>query len=126
MREHDSENRMDEPKVRQFDTGATRNDDTEQLDYEGFISPLMVKRFAEYMHKHRIQSDGTKRASDNWQKGMPTNSYAKSLVRHTVDFWLCHRGEGQAAREDIEDALCAIIFNAQGYLHERLTDRENT
>lgn len=104
--------------MREFETGATRNDDTDQLDYEGFLHPLALKRYAEYMHKHRFQGDGKLRSSDNWQKGMPKESYAKSLIRHTMDFWLAHRGQESHAREDIEDALCAIIFNAQGYLRE--------
>ena len=43
--------------MRQFETGATRNNDTSNLDYEGFLSPLVIKRFGEYMHKHRLQAD---------------------------------------------------------------------
>jgi hypothetical protein len=102
--------------IREFDTGATRNRDEEQLDYEGFLSPAALKRFAEYMHGHRRQADGTIRASDNWQRGIPIESYAKSLIRHVWDAWLEHRGH--SSREGLEDALCGIIFNAQGWLHE--------
>jgi hypothetical protein len=32
--------------------------------------------------------------------------------------WLLHRG--QPARDTVENTLCAIIFNAMGYLHETL------
>ena len=104
--------------IRQFETGATRNNDVEQLDYEGFLSPIALRRFAQYMHKHRLQSDGTLRASDNWQKGIPLDAYMKSGLRHAIDWWLFH--DGADGRETIEEALCALLFNVQGYLHEYL------
>ena len=103
-------------KVRKFGTGATRNDDLNQYDYEGFISPIVLQRFAAYMHKHRFQKDGKIRDSDNWQKGMPLESYMKSGWRHFHDWWMEHRGN--KSREGIEDALCGLLFNVQGYLHE--------
>lgn len=110
--------------MREFDTGATRNDDTDQLDYEGFLHPVFVKRYAEYMHRHRIQADGKVRSSDNWQRGMPADTYIKSLLRHVVDLWLIHRGRSSEAREPLYDALMAIVFNVQGYLME-LERRKN-
>lgn len=105
-------------KMRTFSGGATRNIDTNQPDYEGFLSPLVQSRFAQYMHKHRFQSDGTIRDSDNWQKGIPLSSYMKSGYRHFMDWWLEHRGF--KSREGLEEALCALLFNIQGYLHETL------
>lgn len=104
--------------MRTFETGATRDDDTTKYDYEGFLSPLVVERFAVYMHKHRMQADGQLRASDNWQKGMTPDSYMKSGWRHFLDWWMEHRG--YSSREGLEDALCALLFNVQGYLHEHL------
>jgi hypothetical protein len=116
--------------VRKFDTGATRDTDNGKPDYEGFISPLVVERYGEYMHEHRIQSDGTLRDSDNWQKGIPKNEYAKSLWRHHQDHWMLHRGyipdncpPCSNPRRAQEELLCAIIFNASGYLHELIKDR---
>lgn len=103
--------------VRTFDTGATRDTEHGKLDYEGFLSPLVLKRFAEYMHDHRTQKDGTLRDSDNWQKGIPRDAYMKSGWRHFMDWWAAHRGVGEV---DPETALCALIFNAMGYLHELL------
>lgn len=105
-------------KVRVFDTGATRNLDASKHDYEAFLSPLAVRRFGEYMHANRVQADGTLRAGDNWMRGIPRDSYMKSLWRHVIDAWSLHRG--YSADETMEQALCAIIFNAQGYLHELL------
>jgi len=103
-------------KIRKFETGATRDTDKNKPDYEGFISPLVIKRFGEYMNKHRIQPDGQLRDSDNWQKGMPLATYMKSLWRHFLDLWMFHRG--YKGRETIEDALCGILFNTMGYMHE--------
>lgn len=107
--------------MRNFETGATRNSDEEKYDYEGFLSPLVLERFAQYMHKHRKQADGKMRDSDNWQKGIPQESYMKSGWRHFFDWWKQHRGIKSS--EDIEDSICALIFNAQGYLHERIKNR---
>lgn len=111
--------------VRQFETGSTRAPDSDKLDYEGFLSPLVLERFAQYMHKNRIQVDGTPRASDNWQKGIPLTSYMKSLFRHFVSVWKAHRAEiFDGVNVVDEEELCAIIFNAQGYLHELLKRKE--
>lgn len=109
------------PKIRIFKTGATRDVEDGKLDYEGFLSPVVLKRFAEYMNVHRIQKDGSIRTSDNWQKGMPKEAYMKSGLRHTMDWWLFHRG--YKGRETLEDALCGVLFNAQGYLFELLKNK---
>ena len=113
--------------MRKFLTGATRDDDVDKLDYEGFISPLVLKRYAQYMHKHRTQTDGKLRDSDNWQKGIPKKQYRKSLCRHSVDAWLIFRGwqEQSDAGEDIEDLLCAILFNTKGLLFEILKEKKD-
>lgn len=108
------------PKIRQFDTGATRDVETDKLDYEGFLSPIVLERYAQYMHKHRLQPDGSMRDSDNWQKGIPKNVYMKSGSRHYMDWWKEHRG--YKSRDGVEDALCALIFNAMGYLFETLKE----
>lgn len=110
-------------EMRTFETGATRSADEDKLDYEGFLSPLAIERFAEYLHKHRRQADGALRASDNWQKGMPLDVYMKSMWRHFEDLWLLHRGWPARVGVDREEALCALMFNVQGYLHELLKDR---
>jgi hypothetical protein len=108
--------------TRKFATGATRDADTNKPDFDGFLSPLVLASFGRYMHKHRQQSDGSLRASDNWQKGIPLEQYVKSLWRHFVDMWSAHRGYPHA--ETLEDSLCAILFNAMGYLHEYLRNKE--
>jgi len=110
--------------MRTFESGATRDDDEDKLDYEGFYHPAVMWRYAQYLHKHRTQADGKMRDSDNWQKGMPIARYVKSLLRHVLDTWLHHRGQGHLAEyTDEEDCICAVIFNAQGLLLEKLVKR---
>lgn len=108
----------DNGTVRTFASGATRDTSDGKLDFEAFFSPLVLLRYAEYMHKNRTRSDGTLRDGDDWQQGMDHDEYMKSLQRHNMDAWLIHRGYPDDAREDIVTALCGIIFNAMGYLHE--------
>lgn len=110
--------------IRRFDTGATRDTETGKYDYEGFLSPLMLRRFGEYMHEHRVQPDGSLRDSDNWQRGIPLDAYMKSMLRHVFDVWALHRGydvtDFSSKPVAMEDALCGALFNVQGYLHELL------
>ena len=106
--------------VRKFETGATRSADADKPDYEGFLSPLVLVRFGEYMTKHRKQADGSLRDSDNWQKGIPRTSYIKSMFRHFKDVWLHHRGYGHLAAEPLDEALGGLLFNVQGFWHETI------
>lgn len=116
--------------MRDYDTGATRDGLKDKFQYEGFFSPLVLKRFAEYMHKHRKQSDGDVRAADNWQKGIPLADYMDSKVRHGMTTWLMWDGFKQYdddAGEEItmEESLCAEMFNIQGMLFELLKQKHN-
>lgn len=119
---------MDDKKVREFNTGATRDTDTGKNDYEGYFSPLVFQEFGNYMTKHRIQPDGKLRDSDNWQKGFGENHSAvcmKSLWRHFLDFWAIHRGYKRYDSKDnheitILEAGSAILFNIMAYLHKIL------
>lgn len=120
---------MREERMRTFEGGATRHTDDGKIDYEGFLSPWALRRYGQYMSSHRIQADGKIRDSDNWQagSGIPQNVYMKSLLRHTLDAHAVHRGLATYDTKDdhevdIEEALCAILFNAFGYLHEHLKE----
>jgi hypothetical protein len=105
--------------MRTYDTGATRSDLGGKIQYEGFISPVALKRFGEYMRKHQIQEDGEIRAADNWQQGMPIEDYMDSLLRHVIEAWLWHREHyDELETENMLDALCGVFFNTQGLLHE--------
>ncbi len=108
--------------MREFETGANRNEDKGKLDYEGFINPLVLQRFAAYMESHRYLETGEVRDSDNWQKGIPLDSAMKSAYRHFQDWHLEHRGYD--SREGVEAAICGLIFNAQSYLLTLLEENE--
>lgn len=101
--------------MREFKTGATKDSDETKLDYEGFLSPIVLERYAQYMHEHRKQADGKLRDSDNWQKGIPKDAYMKSMWRHFFSVWSGHR-KGHIPQEE----MCALLFNVMGYLHEEL------
>lgn len=112
--------------VRQFDTGATRSQDAGRDDPEGYLSPLVIDRFNAYMTKHRKQPDGSLRESDNWQRGLPLATYIKGMWRHFLHLWTRHRGypvRDPLAARDVEEDLCALLFNVQGYLHETIKAR---
>lgn len=110
--------------MRNFDTGASRDNDKEKIDPEGFYSPLVIQAFSEYMHKNRIQADGKLRDSDNWQKLFGEdhlNVCMKSAWRHFLDLWMFHRG--YKGRDTIDDAICGLLFNIQAYYYKLLKDR---
>lgn len=111
-----------EPRIRNFVTGATRDVEANKLDYEAFFAPLVLERRAQYMQKHRKQADGSLRAGDNWQKGMPRAVYMSSLVRHVMDLWREWRSEKHV--DLMAELLCAVMFNAEGLLLELLLERE--
>jgi len=112
----------EQKEMRVFESGATRNVEVDP-DYHGFLSPLALDAYGEYMHRHRLQADGTLRDSDNWQKGIPNDAFVRSLVRHVHDIQLVFDGYGEFARQDDRDDnvllahLSAALFNVQGMLH---------
>ena len=114
--------------MRYFETGASRNDNTEKYDFEGFLSPLVIEAYGRYMHKHRKQADGKVRDADNWQKGIPKNVYIKSAWRHFLDLWFLHRGyervDENAIKISKKEALMALLFNIMGYAYEELKKKK--
>lgn len=110
------------PNGRVFPSGATRDTEMEKLDYDAFLAPEVLERYAQYMHRHRRLADGTLRDGDDWQRGIPVEVYRKSLWRHHVEAWKLGRA-GTAVSLALEEALCAIIFNASGWLLELLKRR---
>lgn len=109
-------------KIREFDTGATRDTSEGKQEYIGFNSPLADRRFAEYMTNHRKQTDGKMRCSSNWKKGIPKEAYKESAGRHWMDIRL--HWDGHKVQNTLEDSLCAMRFNINGYLHEVLKEKE--
>jgi hypothetical protein len=117
------------PLVRTFDTGATRDLDDTKDDPEGFYTPRVIHRFNQYMTHNRHLADGSVRDSDNWQRGIPREAYAKSLWRHHLAAWTEHRawvsGDSAYDRDQLEVDLCGVIFNAQGMLDTILKEKES-
>jgi hypothetical protein len=110
--------------MRKFKTGAIRNSDELKNDYEGFLDPLVIEAFGDYMTKHRVV-EGQIRASDNWQKGFGEDHLGvciKSAWRHFLDWWLEHRGF--KSRESLDDAICGLLFNLMAYYSKILRDRQ--
>ena len=121
-------NTVDTGVMRTFPGGATRDTTSDKPEFGGFLSPIVLRAFGEYMNKHRKQPDGGLRDSDNWKKGIPQRVYLESLLRHTLDV------HGYITKDDLRgsclepweaiDALMAIIFNAQGLAREILLGRD--
>lgn len=98
-------------EVTSFDTGAIRDNDAGKEDYVETISWTGLRRFAQYMTEKK-----KKYGAGNFKKGIPIESYEKSLLRH-VQKYLANKYEGEDI-EKAEDHISAIIFNALGILHE--------
>ena len=116
--------------MRKFESGATRDDCDQKYDYEGFLCPEVIEKFGAYMHANRVQADGNLRDSDNWQKGIPLDQYQKSLWRHHHEMWKLHRrkkryGVDAVSPQDMYDAICGVMFNAMGYMHELIKAEED-
>ena len=113
--------------IRTFDTGATRDTAQGKLDYVKALSPIVLRRYVQYLDKHRLQPDGSYRDFDNWKKGIPQETYRSSQGRHFFDDWLLSEGyateDNHGPVTDIEDVLCAELFNIQGRLREILKAR---
>jgi len=111
--------------MRTFASGATRDNDDMKLDYEGYLSPQVLRTYGEYMLRHQVQADGAARASDNWKNGIPRDAYMKSMWRHFMDVWRVHQvvGSTEEWTTSNKDALCALLFNVMGYLYELENNR---
>ena len=105
--------------ARKFPTGATRSDDSAKPNYIGYLSPLVIERFGRYMLEHQY---GGQRSADNWKKGITRQAYIESAFRHFMDLWLAHEYNEVGPAE--QNALCGLLFNFQGYLHELLREKK--
>lgn len=112
--------------MRSFKSGGIRDTDRGKPDYEGYLSPLVIQSYGEYMLKNQQLPDGSTRGSDNWQAGFGDNHFdvcMKSKWRHDIDLWLNHDGFPELARSDPIEACNAILFNTSAYLHQLLLDK---
>ena len=110
--------------AREFPTGATRSDDSAKPNYIGYLSPLVIERFGRYMLEHQY---GGQRSADNWKKGITPQAYLESMARHFLHVWAIHEAPASSpirTRPELIEALCALLFNVQGYLHEFLKEAQ--
>ncbi|KKN12804.1 hypothetical protein LCGC14_1012780 [marine sediment metagenome] len=108
---------------RKFDTGATRDNVEGKLDYMKALSPIVLRRYVQYLDKHRTMPDGSLREFDNWKQGIPLDVYHSSNGRHFFAAWLLEEGYEVSDNHgpvNEEDALCGELFNTMGRLHELL------
>ena len=105
-------------------SGATRDLNDEKLVYDKFQHPLVVKAFAQYMHKKRQMPDGSVRNGDNWYKGFPRAWLLESMHRHYMDVWFHTTGHSDDAEEPMLVALCGLFFNVQAMMLEVLLGRD--
>lgn len=119
---------MKDDKIRTFAGGATRDTLSNKPSYVKALSPIVLRRYVEYIGKHRVQADGSLRDWDNWKQGMPQDVYLDGLGRHFLAVWLLLDGFDAFDNHGpviLEDSLCGIIFNAQGILDRILKGEEN-
>ena len=110
------------PEIRTFDTGATRSNEPDRIDWIKLFSFPVLFRYAEYMNKHSVQPDGSIRPMDNWKKGIPKGELLESLFRHVLDLVALHEGVKGMRENTVEDSCCAIMFNIMGYLDWHLRE----
>ncbi|KKL06730.1 hypothetical protein LCGC14_2593110 [marine sediment metagenome] len=114
--------------MRQFNTGATRDVVEGKLSYVKGLSPISLRRYMQYLDSSRVQVGGNTRGFDNWKKGIDEDVYLDSMFRHVMDVWLLFDGyntNDNHGEVDLETALCGVIFNAMGFLHEVLDVEED-
>lgn len=106
--------------TKQFQSGAIRDNEDNKYDFIETISWTALNRFAKYMTEKK-----TKYGSGNFKKGIPIDSYERSLLRH-VHKYLVNKYES-GNEEPLEDHLSAIVFNVFGIIHEeeRSKSQEN-
>ena len=113
--------------MREFKSGAIRDIVEGKLSYIKGLSPIVLKRYLQYLDVHRTQPNGDIRTFDNWKQGIEQEVYLDSMGRHFVDIWLLHDGyaaEDNHGSVDRESAICGVIFNAMGMLYEILKKKK--
>ena len=98
-------------KITKFKTGAIRDTQEGKPDFTETISFTAHHRYAKYMTKKK-----EKYGAGNFKKGIPIDSYEKSLLRH-IDKYFRNKYEGANDEKD-EDHLSAMRFNIDGIMHE--------
>lgn len=96
-----TEKKQTDRKIRVFETGAIRSDNTGRERFD-FISPLALKELAQY-----LATSENSFAQVNYFKGIPEDACLESLLRHINDY--------QLNGKKIE--AVALLFNAVALVH---------
>lgn len=99
------------PSITKFSTGAIRDSQDGKIDFIETLSYTALARYCSYMTGKK-----KKYGAGNFKKGIPIDSYEKSLVRHLHKYMVNKYENG--SEEPLEDHMSAIVFNAMGILHE--------
>lgn len=100
-------------KITKYKTGAIRDDRTGKPNY------LCVSFTARHRYVIYMTAMAEKYGEGNWRKGIPTNSYEESLLRHISQYF---RNKYEGANDEPEkDHLSAAIFNLEGIMHNEET-----
>ena len=114
----------DDGTMRQYSSGATRSSGKGKPSYCSYTSVLATRRYGQYMLEHETQADGEKRPPDNWKSGLEIKDTKESMGRHWEHVKTILDGhtaiDDHGKEVDIEDALCAMMFNVTSMLHEVL------
>lgn len=94
-----------------FKSGAIRDSQDGKIDFVETVSFTAHNRYARYM-----TSKKKKYGAGNFKKGIPIESYERSLLRH-IDKYFRNKYE-RGNDEPLEDHLSAAVFNLHGIIHE--------
>ena len=101
----------DNVNITQFNTGAIRDSQDGKVDFVETISFTAHERYARYMTGKK-----NKYGTGNFKKGIPIESYERSLLRHIDKYF---RNKYENGNDELnEDHLAAIRFNVDGIMHE--------
>lgn len=104
-------------KLTKFDSGAIRDTSEGKPNFYECMSPFAMWRYGEYMEK-----SAEKYGADNWTKGIPIESYMKSLERHLLKLKM-ELKYGFTKEEG--DHASAILFNIMGLIHQQEIEKIN-
>lgn len=102
---------MEKNKITKFKTGAIRDTQEGKIDFVETISFTAHHRYAKYMTEKK-----KKYGAGNFKKGIPIESYERSLLRH-IDKYFRNKYEN-GSDELNEDHVSAMRFNIDGIMHE--------
>ncbi len=136
--------------LRKFNSGAVRSSSEGKIDWFGVRHPLVENSFGNYMKKHTVTEDGSKREFNNWWGGWDKKVSLQSMIRHMEDLQAINSGlivvkkrnaQGESTiyvrpgqvivqdKDDIiepvseEDCVNAIRFNCGAYLLDLLKNK---